>query len=220
MVSRALASILRSGRADFNARFVAARRILPELEPDAFAEFLGTVVGDLAEAVEKVRADRLGEVTIAAYDVALELVGQKLAGRGARMAHIEEGWRRILPKTASLVASAPSRLIPAMCNAVHQLASTPGARSARWIETMEKLAPRCADVDAFLKLGQVAAWRAGLAHLRSGAIVAADTLPEGLALAARYRSDDTYAGQTRVSVMMQAERLAVHGELHLADPSR
>jgi hypothetical protein len=184
MVSTALASILRSGRAEFNARFVAARRIHPELEPGAFAEFLGTAVDALAQAVEKVRADRLGEVTMAAYDAGLELVGQKLAGPGARMACIEEAWRRILPKTASLVSSAPGRLIPATCNAVHQLASTPGARSAQWIETMEKLAPQCADADAFLKLGQVAAWRAGLAHLRSGAIAAADTLPEALALAA------------------------------------
>src|SRR5687767_6242558 len=174
MVSTSLASILRSGRADFNARFVAARRIHPDLDPGAFADFLRTAVDELARAVEKVRADRLGEVTMAAYDVALELVGQKLAGPGARLASVEEGWRRILPKTASLVASAPGRLIPAVCNAVHQIASTHGARPAQWIAKMEKLAPECVDAEAFLKLGQVAAWRAGLAHLRSGAIAAAD----------------------------------------------
>ncbi|PYJ81353.1 MAG: hypothetical protein DME22_21320, partial [Verrucomicrobia bacterium] len=195
MVSTALASILRSGRADFNARFVAARRIHPELEPGAFTGFLGTAVDDLAQAVEKVRADRLGEVTMAAYDAALELVGQKLAGPGARMKAIEEGWCRILPKAASLVAMAPGRLIPAVCNAVHQLASTPGARPAHWIETMEELAPQCADADAFLKLGQVAAWRAGLAHLRSGAIAAADALPEPMALAAfGAKSGSSWAG--------------------------
>ena len=56
--------------------------------------------------------------------------------------------------------------------------------------------------------------------VRGRAIVTDDPvrgLREGLALAERYRSDDTYAGQTRVSVLMQAERVAVHGELHLAD---
>lgn len=183
-VSNALASILRSGRADFNARFVAARRIHPDLEPGAFTEFLRTAVNELARAVEKVRPDRLGEVTMAAYDAALELVGQKLAGPDARMTSIEEGWRRILPKAALLVASAPGRLIPAVCNAAHQIASTRGARPAQWIETMEKLAPECGDAEAFLKLGQVAAWRAGLAHLRSGVIAAADGLPEALALVA------------------------------------
>jgi len=183
-VSNALASILRSGRADFNARFAAARRIHSDLDPGAFADFLRTAVDELARAVEKVRPDRLGEVTMAAYEAALELIGQKLAGPGARLASIEEGWRRILPKAASLVAAAPGRLIPAVCNAVHQIASTHGARPAQWIATMEKLGPECGDAEALLKLGQVVAWRAGLAHLRSGAIATADALPEPLALAA------------------------------------
>jgi hypothetical protein len=184
MVSAALASILRSGRADFNARFVVERRIHPDLEAGAFVEFLGTAVDDLVQAVEKARADRLGEVTMAAYDTALELVGLKLAGPGSRLASVEEGWRRVLPKAAALVATAPGRVIPAVCNAVHQLASTPGARPAQWIETMEKIGQDCADADAFLKLGQVSAWRAGLAHFRQGAIATADALPEALALAA------------------------------------
>ena len=184
MVSAALASILRSGRVDFNARFAAVRRIHPDLKAEAFAEFLRTAGDDLVQAVEKVRADRLGEVTMEAYDAALELVGQNLAGPGARLTAVEDGWRRILPKVASLVAAAPGRLIPAVCNAVHQLASTPEARPTQWIEIMEQLGPQCADADVFLRLGQVAAWRAGLAHFREGAIAAGDALPESLALAA------------------------------------
>lgn len=184
MVSATLASILRSGRSDFNARFIAARRVYPDLQADAFTEFLRTAVDDFVRAVEVVRADRLGEVSMAAYDAALELVGQKLAGPGSRMPVIEEGWRRILPTIAPLVATAPNRLISAVCNAVHQLASTPGARPTQWIEITEELGPRCADTDAFLKLGQVSAWRAGLAHFRQGAIAAIDALPEKLALAA------------------------------------
>src|SRR6266496_5208897 len=110
MVSAALASILRAGRTDFNARFAAARRIYPELQPEAFAEFLRTAVDALVGAVEKVRADRLGEVTMAAYDAALELVGQRLAGPGARLSSVAEGWGRVLPKLGPLVAGAPGRL--------------------------------------------------------------------------------------------------------------
>jgi hypothetical protein len=121
---------------------------------------------------------------MAAYEAALELVGQNLAGPGSRQAEIETAWRRVLTGAAPLVAGAPARVIAAVCNAVHQLASTPGARPAQWIETMESLAPQCADVEAFLKLGQVAAWRAGLAHFRTGALDVADALPEPLALAA------------------------------------
>jgi len=183
MISPALVSILRSGRADFNARFAAARHVHPDLDVGAFSGLLQTAVDDLVRAVDRVRPDRLGEVTIAAYDAALDLVSQKLAGPGSRLAPVEQGWRRILPVSAALVATAPGHLIAAVCNAIHQLASTPGARPTQWIETMETLAPQCADADSFLKLGQVAAWRAGLAHFRVGALDAAEALPETLRLA-------------------------------------
>jgi hypothetical protein len=46
------------------------------------------------------------------------------------------------------------------------------------------LAPRIATVDELRVVGQVAAWRAGAAHFRAGAIAAADALPAVLALAA------------------------------------
>ncbi len=36
-------------------------------------------------------------------------------------------------------------------------------------------------------------------------------LAEALSLAERYRSDDTYAGQVRVSIMMRAEGIGLHG---------
>lgn len=198
MVSAALASILRSERSDFNARFIAARRLYPDLQPEAFTEFLETAVDDLVQAVAAVAADRVGEVTSAAYDAALELVGQKLAGPGAnlgsRLRLVEEGWRRVLPLIAPLVATAPGRVIPAVCNAIHQLAATPAARPKEWIEITEKLGPQCADAEMFLKLGQVAAWRAGFAHFRQGAIAAGDALPGSLVLAALgARSDLTWA---------------------------
>ena len=40
---------------------------------------------------------------------------------------------------------------------------------------------------------------------------------EAQALATRYGSDESFAGQHRVGVVLHAERLAVHGELHLGD---
>ncbi len=183
-LSPGFASVLSSGRADFNARFVAARRVYADLDADAFAAFLQSGVDELARAVEAVRADRLANVTQAAYDAALELAGQKLAGPGSRVASVEEAWRRVLPKAAHLVATAPARLIAAVCNAAHQLATTPGARPAQWVEAMAGIAPQCAEVEPFLQVGQVAAWRAGLAHFREGALAVGDLLPETLALAA------------------------------------
>ncbi len=38
---------------------------------------------------------------------------------------------------------------------------------------------------------------------------------EALVLAERYGSDESFAGQHRVGVLLHAERLAVHGEIHL-----
>jgi hypothetical protein len=177
-----LASVLHSGRDDFNGRFAAARRLHPDLDPAVFAEFLRTHVDALVRAVAQARPDHLAEVSTAAYDAALELVGQRLVGPASRLPLMTEAWRRVLTTAAPLVANAPGRMIAAVCNAVHQLANTCEARPAQWIETMATLASSCADVEIFLKTGQVAAWRAGLAHFRKGALAVADTLPEALTL--------------------------------------
>jgi hypothetical protein len=196
-VSKALASVLRSGRAEFNAHFLAARRAHPDLDPAAFGDFLQAAVDELARAVEAVRPDRVAEVVMAAYDAALELVGQKLAGPGARHPFVEQGWRRILPKAAPLVAASPGRVLAALSNALVQIAATPGTRPEQWLASLEALAPQCPNVETLLKLGQVAAWRAGLAHLRNGALAAADALPEPLALAATGASDSATWSEIR-----------------------
>lgn len=183
-LSPGFASILRSGRPEFNARFAAARHLYPDLDAAAFAEFLRGAANELLSAVERVRPDRAADVAMAAYDAALELVGEKLAGPGARLSTVEEAWRKVLPAAAALCAIAPGRLIAAVCNAAHQIASTPGALPARWIETMSTLGPQCDSVETFLKLGQVAGWRAGLAHFRESALALAVNLPEKLVLTA------------------------------------
>jgi hypothetical protein len=56
MLGSALASILRSGRADFNTRFAAARHVHPDLDAGAFSEFLETAVDALVRSVD--RSDR------------------------------------------------------------------------------------------------------------------------------------------------------------------
>jgi hypothetical protein len=183
-VSEALASVLRSGRDEFNGQFAEARRLYPALDGGAFLEFLRNDVDHLVRAVGNVKPDCVADVIMAAYETGLELVGQKLVGSGARNRIIEQGWLRVLPATVSLVAKAPARVIGAVSNALHNLAGTPGARPEQWISEMEKFGPQCADAEALLRLGQVEAWRAGLAHFRQGAIATADNLPAFLALAA------------------------------------
>jgi hypothetical protein len=183
-VSATLASILRSGRSELNTRFAEARVRHGDLDAEAFGDFVRTAIDPLVIAVERVRPDAVTNVARAAYDVGLELVGQKLAGRSARAPHVADTWHRVLPTVPSLVASDPERVISAVCNAAHNLSTTAGARPTQWIDTMAQLGHECADVATFLRLGQVAAWRAGMAHFRAGALAEADKLPEPLALAA------------------------------------
>jgi hypothetical protein len=184
MVCEAFASVLRAARQDLNGRFVTARHAFPTLDGEAFAEFLKNTVDPLVAAVDVVRPECTAPVTFAAYDAALELLGQNLAGPKARNRHINEGWRQLLPAAAPHVAAAPARVISALSNALHHLETTPGARPEWWIAAMGAFAPACGDPNIFLRLGQVFAWRAGLAHFREGALDVARTLEPSLGLSA------------------------------------
>ena len=183
-ISPTLGAVLRAERHQLNERFAVARLRHPDLDAEAFAGFIRGAVDPLVGAVARTRFERVTDVTLAAYDIALELVGQKLVGRSARTPHVGGAWRRILPEVAPLVAADPQRMIGAVCNASHHVSSTPGARPGAWIDLMVRLAGQCSDTATFLTLGQVAAWRAGMAHFRESALAAADKLPESLALAA------------------------------------
>lgn len=183
-VGEVLSQVLQARRAQYNARFLTARRVRPALDPAAFAAFLEEVLDPLARAVAAAAPEAVGWTVDAAYEAALTLCGERLVGRGARQPWMEAGWRRVLPAAARLVAADPGRVIGAVSNALANLSAVPGARPQEWIERMAELAPRCGDVPALLRLGQVLAWRGGLAQYRAGALRAADALPEDLALAA------------------------------------
>ena len=184
MLSSPLAAVLRSGRAELNAQFAAARHQLPHLDGAAFAAFLKSTVDPWVVATAGLAPERVTEVAGAGFEVGLELVGQRLAGPAALDPWIGEGLRRLLPVAARAAAADPARAMTALANALHQLATTPEARPADWIAVLAELAPRAGDLDELLRAGQVAAWRAGLAHFRAGALAVADALPAELALAA------------------------------------
>ncbi len=184
MVSEALTGALRSGREEMNARFVAARRGQPSLSGDGFLEFIARTLDPLAQATAALRGDRVLDVVSAAYELGLDLYLEKLVGPGARAVAIEETWRRLGTAAISLLVLEPRRGLAAIANGAHQIASTPGARVDAWIATMEQAAPHCSDLDTLLRVGQVAAWRAGLAHYRASALRVADSLAPDLARSA------------------------------------
>jgi hypothetical protein len=180
-VSPAFAQVLRSGRDHFNAQFVMARRQFGELDPSAFGDFLRRVAEPLVCASAELAPDSVGSVAQAAYEVGLELVGQRLYGPAARHPHFGDGFARMLCAYAARVAEAPRSVLAALGNALHHLAATAGARPAEFVEEMVRVAAQVPDLGTLLTVGQVQAWRAGLAHFRSGALEGLGALSEPLA---------------------------------------
>ncbi len=181
-VGAAFAAVLRDERDVFNEKFAEARRRRPDLDGRALLAFLiGPADGVVGLAAQQA-GERARDVAHAAYDAALTLVSEKLAGPGGRYPIIDEMWERLLPSVATLVADQPARVIGSLTNAVFHLASTPGARPGQWIDGMVGAAPVLASVADLLKAGQFAAWRAGLAHLRDAALAAGDALAPEVAV--------------------------------------
>lgn len=184
MLAPPLADFLRSRRADFNARFAAARHRWPRLDAGDFSLFLRDQLSPLANALVSAAPAHVPLVLERAYDVGLQLVAEKFAGPSAPHEDINCLWRDVFPPLAALIATSPRRLLGSLCNATHQLSATPDARSYAWRARIVTLAPRCTRPDELLILAQVLAWRAGLSHYRGSALAAADSLPPALALAA------------------------------------
>ena len=184
MISQVFAKVLEGNRAQFNAQFAEARWRNASLDGDAFLAFLGSGVAPVVEAVARVAPERVEAVVQALYPLALDLFGKELVGSRARAPLIAEGWRVLGPAMGRQVAAEPERVMGALTNALYNLSQTPGARGREWLSGMLALAPQCADVAMLLRVGQVLAWRAGLAHYRTGALALCAQLPPALARAA------------------------------------
>ena len=180
MISTALAGVLAAGRVSYNERMREARRRHPALAQDVFVAFLETQV---AAVVDAVAPARLAAVVDACYDAALELVGRALVGPAAK-SRVAEAWLRVIPRHAGLLGEEPATVLGMLNNAVLHLESIPGTRPEQWMDEMAALAPSIRTVAQLRAVGQVAAWRAGAAHVRAGAFAACATLPRELALAA------------------------------------
>jgi hypothetical protein len=181
LIDGALARALEAGRDRFNALFAQARHTLRGLDARAFGEFLRDVVGPAVEALARVAPERVQATVEVLYEFALELVGRELPGRFPVLA---EGWRALLGGLTRHLAQAPRRFAGSVTNALHNLALVPGTRPAEWIETVRRVGEVCPDTAALLEAGQVAAWRAGLAHYREGALEVGARLDPVVACAA------------------------------------
>lgn len=161
----AFADLLRSDRAELNARFAAARHAAPALDPDRFARVLHDLVAPTVERCEAAVPGSARPVGTELFDIALEL-----AAAGPLRPAVEAAWHDLLPAAAPHLAREPRRVAGGLLNAAATLDGAPGARGAEWRDRVRAALPRCPDVDTMLAAGQVAAWRAGMAGYRGAAL--------------------------------------------------
>lgn len=183
MLSPLLSRCLATGRASFNARVAEMRQRQPGLDSACFAGFLADTLDPLAQAVDAHDPERSLAFVDQAYDVALTLVAQGLAGAGARLPWVDPLWREVLPRCAPVLATAPTEVLGSLSNAVVQLASVDGVRVAQWLQDMQASVGLARDLPQLRAIALLQAWRAGMAHYRSGALQAAAVLPEPARLA-------------------------------------
>jgi hypothetical protein len=179
-VSAVFAAVLSSGREHFNAQFAVAKRQYGELDPASFEDYLRRVVDPLVCATRAVSADAVGTVAQAAYDVGLELVGQRLY-TGTHQHYFGTEFPELLRAYVARVVDAPLTVLGALGNALHHLGATTGGDPGRFTRDMLRLASHVPDTKTLLALGQVQAWRAGFAHFRQGALEVLDRLDGALA---------------------------------------
>jgi hypothetical protein len=202
-----LAAALRRGREGFNARAAAALRQGRRVDPAALLAHLAAAVAPVVAAVEKVDPARVDAVAQALFELSLDLVGRDVLGPTSRHPRAVEAWRDLFPKLAARLADDPLRVAGALTNAACNLGVEPGARAGEWLAALGEAGPRCASCDELLGLGQVLAWRSGMAHYRASALEVWETLPEPLAREALGLARG--ADLSRESLRM-----------HLADPFR
>jgi hypothetical protein len=179
-----LADALKRGREPYNARFAQARRLSRKLNPEDLAWCLAHLADPIARAVHSVDPARVDSVVEALYDLAVDLLAKDALGPASRHPAINRAWAELGPAAARFLVQEPRLAAAALSNAAYHLAQETGTGLDRWLEDMKRLAPLCPDAAAFLAVGQVIAWRAGLAHFRASAIQVWHRLPEPLGQAA------------------------------------
>lgn len=186
----ALARALAGDRHRFNEAVATARRRWPDFDTDAFGAFLADATAPFVEAASHGNAMAAARLTQAAFDAAILLVahgriGAKTGDAVARSAAVGASWRALAgPLHMRLGDAEVAATLALITHATLSLLATPGTQIDVWRDRMTSLGPAAADHDALRRLGQVLAWRAGMAHFRRGALEAAARLPESLALAA------------------------------------
>lgn len=177
----ALLAALEADRDSLNQRFRLCAFEGAPLDAQAFLDHIVTRIDKIVAAVHARFPERTRLVTNELYDVSLDLFRTGFFGTETRLAALDRLWIVILPNLAALVARAPQRVAGALSNALVNLAAHSTARSDQWLNELMRIGPMCQSENELLDVAGVLAWRAGMAHLRSGAVERLARLPVSLA---------------------------------------
>lgn len=166
---------LAARRDELNARFRAARRRFPRLDPAAVLGLCRELLPPLAGTGEPGIPELFGAV----YDLILLHAGRgTLApGAGSPTAVL---LREAFPRLRRLLLARPGFLPAALSNAVENL----GPRGVELARGLAAVADDVPDADGLLDAGAVFAWRLGEARLRTEALDRAGKLPPRVTRAA------------------------------------
>jgi hypothetical protein len=179
-----MADALDRNRERLNAKFALLRKSGAPVDGDALLDHLAEAVEPVVRKVSAIVPARVDSTLLALYELSLELMSSSLLGANGKYPVLRDVWARLLPALAEHVARDPRRVTGCLCNAAYNVACASGARPVAWLEAMLTLGPGCEDPNQLLECGKVAAWRAGMAQYRTGALAAAKGLPPKLAAAA------------------------------------
>jgi hypothetical protein len=177
-----LARSLERHRAALNAKFAAAHSWAGgRIDGPAFLSHLAEIVAPIVGAVGELASDRTDAVTVALYDVSLELFAANIFGPDSASPAYVDAWRRLLPTLARPLAREPRRVAASVTNAIHHVAQTPGARPGEWVDLAVGLASHLPDAQSLRAAGVILAWRAGMVRCRDAAIETARRIDAELA---------------------------------------
>jgi hypothetical protein len=180
----AFAQALKNNRDKLNTKFAYARHASQAIEAEAFKEHLRLMVAPIIEAVGRVAPKSVDEVLLTLYEFSLDLMSKGMLGAETRYPALLRGWNQIFAQFPHLLAQDPAKFAGSISNALYNLSINQNTRPDFWINEMLSLGWNCSDVQAFLEVGKIVAWRSGMAHYREGALDACLTMDAKLARAA------------------------------------
>lgn len=205
LITGALARSLERLHDRCNARFAEAKLRRPRLDPEALGRHLRAAAAPVAEAAAQagLTPGDVDGVVDALFDVALDLVGAGVAGTGAAASDRSPTatllWQEVLPLLPGLLAREPRRVVAALSNAAWHLDGERGVIPARWLDRLAAVSRLATGADDLLNAAAVAAWTAGMAHMRPAALRLLGALPDALARAALGLPPDLGPGATELS---------------------